>query len=104
LERVLETLEQIKRTIPTNSGSPPAEVFGIIRQALLVHLLGQPCENATADIGHIPAFGQDHSPAVARTVCAVVGRTLSETTSRAASESVAMQLCDFGIYRGQRDE
>lgn len=68
---MLETLELIKRTIPTNSGSLPPEVFGIIRQALLAHLLGRPCENATADIGHIPAFGQDHSPAVARTVCAV---------------------------------
>jgi hypothetical protein len=38
---MLETLELIKRTIPTNSASPPAEVFGIIRQVFAGSLRGQ---------------------------------------------------------------
>jgi hypothetical protein len=34
---MLQVLEAIKRTIPTNSDSPPAEVFEVIRKALLAH-------------------------------------------------------------------
>jgi hypothetical protein len=34
---MLEVLELVKRTIPTNSDSPPSEVFEVIRQALLAH-------------------------------------------------------------------
>jgi hypothetical protein len=30
-------LEQVKRTIPSNSDTPPAEVFDVIRKALLEH-------------------------------------------------------------------
>jgi hypothetical protein len=34
---LMQVLEQIKRTIPSNSDTPPAEVFGVIRKALLLH-------------------------------------------------------------------
>ena len=35
-------LESIKRTIPSNSDSPPAEVFEVIRTALLEHFREEP--------------------------------------------------------------
>ena len=35
-------LESIKRTIPSNSDSPPAEVFEVIRKALLEHFREDP--------------------------------------------------------------
>jgi hypothetical protein len=38
---MLQVLEAIKRTIPTNSDSPPAEVFEVIRKALLEHFRDQ---------------------------------------------------------------
>ena len=38
---MLQVLEAIKRTIPTNSDSPPAEVFEVIRKALLEHFREQ---------------------------------------------------------------
>jgi hypothetical protein len=34
---MLQVLESIKRVIPSNSDSPPAEVFEVIRKALLTH-------------------------------------------------------------------
>jgi hypothetical protein len=34
---MLETLELIKRTIPSGSDSPPEEIFGVLRKALLAH-------------------------------------------------------------------
>ncbi len=34
---MLEVLELIKRTVPTNDDSPPAEIFGLIKEALLNH-------------------------------------------------------------------
>jgi hypothetical protein len=34
---LMQVLEQIKRTIPSNSDAPPAEVFEVIRKALLAH-------------------------------------------------------------------
>jgi hypothetical protein len=34
---MLQVLEAIKRTLPTNSDNPPAEVFDVIRKALLAH-------------------------------------------------------------------
>ena len=34
---MLEVLELVKRTIQTNSASPPSEVFEVIRKALLAH-------------------------------------------------------------------
>jgi hypothetical protein len=34
---LMQVLEQIRRTIPSNSDSPPAEVFDVIRKALLAH-------------------------------------------------------------------
>jgi hypothetical protein len=39
---MLQVLEAIKRTIPTNSDSPPAEVFEVIRKALLEHFREEP--------------------------------------------------------------
>jgi hypothetical protein len=39
---MLQVLEAIKRTIPTNSDSPPAEVFEVIRKALLEHFREDP--------------------------------------------------------------
>jgi len=39
---MLQVLESIKRTIPTNSDSPPAEVFEVIRKALLAHYAEDP--------------------------------------------------------------
>jgi hypothetical protein len=39
---MLQVLESIKRTIPTNSDSPPAEVFEVIRKALLEHFREEP--------------------------------------------------------------
>jgi hypothetical protein len=39
---MLQVLEAIKRTIPTNSDSPPAEVFEVIRKALLDHFRDDP--------------------------------------------------------------
>ena len=38
---MLQVLEAVKRTIPTNSDSPPAEVFEVIRKALLEHFRDQ---------------------------------------------------------------
>jgi hypothetical protein len=41
---MLEVLELVKRTIPTNSDSAPEEVFGVIRRALLAHFAEtEPC-------------------------------------------------------------
>jgi hypothetical protein len=34
---MLEVLELIKRTVPTNDERPPEEIFGVIREALLAH-------------------------------------------------------------------
>jgi hypothetical protein len=34
---MLEVLELVKRTIPTNSDSAPEEIFGVLRKALLEH-------------------------------------------------------------------
>jgi hypothetical protein len=34
---MLEVLELVKRTIPTDSDRPPEEVFGVMRKALLAH-------------------------------------------------------------------
>jgi hypothetical protein len=34
---LMGVLDQIKRTIPSNSDTPPAEVFEVIRKALLAH-------------------------------------------------------------------
>jgi hypothetical protein len=34
---IVELLELIRRTIPSNSDRPPEEVFGVIRKALLAH-------------------------------------------------------------------
>jgi hypothetical protein len=34
---LMRVLEQIKRTIPSSSDTPPAEVFEVIRKALLAH-------------------------------------------------------------------
>ena len=34
---MLEVLELVKRPIPTNSASPPSEVFEVIRKALQAH-------------------------------------------------------------------
>jgi hypothetical protein len=34
---LMSVLEAIKRTIPSNSDTPPAEVFDVIRKALLAH-------------------------------------------------------------------
>jgi hypothetical protein len=39
---MLQVLESIKRTIPSNSDSPPAEVFEVIRKALLEHFREDP--------------------------------------------------------------
>jgi hypothetical protein len=39
---MLQVLEAVKRTIPTNSDSPPAEVFEVIRKALLEHFRDDP--------------------------------------------------------------
>jgi hypothetical protein len=39
---MLQVLEAIKRTIPTNSDSPPAEVFEVIRKTLLDHFRDDP--------------------------------------------------------------
>ena len=39
---MLQVLESIKRTIPSNSDSPPAEVFEVIRTALLEHFREEP--------------------------------------------------------------
>jgi hypothetical protein len=39
---MLQVLEAIKRTIPTNSDSPPAEVFEVIRKAVLEHFREEP--------------------------------------------------------------
>jgi hypothetical protein len=39
---MLQVLEAIKRVIPTNSDSPPAEVFEVIRKALLEHFREEP--------------------------------------------------------------
>jgi hypothetical protein len=36
---MLEVLELVKRTIPTNSDSAPSEVFEVIRKALLAHFV-----------------------------------------------------------------
>jgi hypothetical protein len=41
---MLQVLESIKRTIPTNSDSPPAEVFEVIRKALLEHFREEPAK------------------------------------------------------------
>jgi hypothetical protein len=41
---MLQVLEAIKRTIPTNSDSPPAEVFEVIRKALLAHFREEPAK------------------------------------------------------------
>jgi hypothetical protein len=37
---LMPVLELIKRTIPSNSDTPPAEVFDVIRKALLAHFSG----------------------------------------------------------------
>jgi hypothetical protein len=34
---MLEVLELVKRTVPTNDERPPEEIFGVIREALLAH-------------------------------------------------------------------
>ena len=34
---MLEVLELVKRTVPTNDERPPAEIFGVMRKALLAH-------------------------------------------------------------------
>jgi hypothetical protein len=34
---MLEVLELVKRTIPTNSDKPPEEIFGVMKAALLAH-------------------------------------------------------------------
>ena len=39
---MLQVLESIKRTIPSNSDSPPAEVFEVISKALLEHFREDP--------------------------------------------------------------
>jgi hypothetical protein len=41
---MLQVLEAIKRVIPSNSDSPPAEVFEVIRKALLEHFRDEPAE------------------------------------------------------------
>jgi hypothetical protein len=38
---MLEVLELIKRTIPVNDDSPPAKIYGIMRDALLTHFREQ---------------------------------------------------------------
>ena len=35
---LLEVLELVKRTVPTNDERPPQEIFGVMRKALLEHL------------------------------------------------------------------
>jgi len=37
VDHVLEVLELVKRTIPTNSDKPPEEIFGVMKAALLAH-------------------------------------------------------------------
>ena len=34
---MLEVLELVKRTVPTNDERPPAEIFGVIKKALMEH-------------------------------------------------------------------
>jgi hypothetical protein len=51
---MLQVLESIKRTIPTNSDSPPAEVFEVIRKALLEHFREEP----PAKRIHLPKRGR----------------------------------------------
>jgi hypothetical protein len=34
---MLEVLELVKRTVPTNDERPPEEIFGVMKQALLAH-------------------------------------------------------------------
>jgi hypothetical protein len=34
---MLEVLELLKRTVPKNDDRPPAEIFGVIREALMQH-------------------------------------------------------------------
>ena len=34
---MLEVLELVKRTVPANDERPPAEIFGVMRKALLAH-------------------------------------------------------------------
>src|SRR5262249_29887546 len=34
---MLEMLELVKRTVPTNDDRPPQEIFGVMRKALLAH-------------------------------------------------------------------
>jgi hypothetical protein len=42
---LLDVLELIQRTIPSNSDKPPAEIFGVIREALLAHFREQEARN-----------------------------------------------------------
>jgi hypothetical protein len=37
---MLDLLEMVKRTIPTNSDKPPAEIFGVMKRALMEHFRG----------------------------------------------------------------
>jgi len=55
---MLQTLEVIKRTIPSNSDSPPAEVFEIIRTALLTHFEDKPAPKKTI----LPKRGRKPAP------------------------------------------
>jgi hypothetical protein len=34
---MLEVLELVKRTVPSNNERPPEEIFGVMKQALLAH-------------------------------------------------------------------
>ena len=37
---LLQLLELVKRTVPTNDDRPPEEIFGVMREALLAHFRG----------------------------------------------------------------
>ena len=34
---MLEVLELVKRTVPTNDDRPPEEIFGVMKAALMAH-------------------------------------------------------------------
>jgi hypothetical protein len=34
---LLQLLELVKRTVPTNDDRPPEEIFGVMKQVLLAH-------------------------------------------------------------------
>jgi hypothetical protein len=45
---LLEVLELLKRTLPTNDERPPEEVFRVLREALLAHFREHPAEVVSA--------------------------------------------------------